>query len=160
MLNEKEIGRRARENFLAGYNCSMSVVLAFSDLMELDREQLMRMVSPFGGGMGRMREVCGCVSGMYFVLGYLYGYSDPKDYEGKKELYKRVQELAEVFRQANGSIVCRDLLGKTGKDSHFVPSERTEEYYSKRPCPRLAAYAAEMLAQYINRNPYSRKVDK
>lgn len=146
-------GELARNNFLHGFNCSQSVVAAFADLMDLNPAQAIRMASPFGGGMGRMREVCGCVSGMYMVLGYLYGYDDPKVYDGKKELYARVQELAGKFREGNGSIICRELLGAEGKDNGSEPSKRTDEYYQKRPCPKLAGYTAELLARYITEHP-------
>lgn len=144
---------RAKELFLEGYNCSQSVVLAFEDMYDMDAKEVLRLCSPFGGGMGRLREVCGTVSGMYMVLGMLYGYNDPKDYEGKKELYARVQELARRFREENGSIVCRELLGLDHKSDESVPEKRTEEYYKKRPCPDLCACAAGILEKYIEENP-------
>ena len=150
-------GARAKEFFLEGYNCSQSVVLAFSDMYDMDAQEVLRLCSPFGGGMGRLREVCGTVSGMYMVLGMLYGYNDPKDYEGKKELYERVQELARRFREANGSIVCRELLGLDHKSDVSVPEKRTEEYYKKRPCPDLCACAAGILEKYIEENPPIRR---
>lgn len=149
----QEYGEKARNLFLEGYNCSQSIVAAFCDVLKLKRKQAIRMASSFGGGMGRMREVCGCVSGMFMVLGWLYGYDDPKVYDCKKELYQRVQELAASFREANGSIICRELLGLEGQDTSFVPSQRTSEYYKKRPCPNLAGYTAELLADYIIRHP-------
>lgn len=153
-MNEPKLyGERARSLFLEGYNCSQSVVGAFCEELGLEKEQALRMASSFGGGMGRLREVCGCVSGMLMILGYLYGYDDPKVYDGKKELYGRVQELAANFREANGSIICRELLGMEGRDSSYVPSKRTDAYYKKRPCPQLAAYTAEMLAEYIQNHP-------
>lgn len=141
----------AKSLFMQGYNCSQSVVAAFCDVLEMDRRQAIRMASAFGGGMGRMREVCGCVSGMFMVLGYLYGYDDPAVYECKKELYARVQELAAQFKKENGSIVCRELLGIDGEgsDTAYVPSQRTKEYYEKRPCPKLAGFAARLLAEYV-----------
>lgn len=139
----------ARGLFLEGYNCSQSVVAAFADELGMDRSQAIRMASSFGGGMGRLREVCGCVSGMFMILGYLYGYDDPKVYECKKELYERVQEMAARFKQDNGSIICRELLGLEGRDNSPVPSVRTEEYYRKRPCPNLAGYVAKILAEYL-----------
>lgn len=145
--------QRAKELFLEGYNCSQSVVLAFEDMYDMDAKEVLRLCSPFGGGMGRLREVCGTVSGMYMVLGMLYGYNDPKDYEGKKELYARVQELARRFREENGSIVCRELLGLDHKSDESVPEKRTEEYYKKRPCPDLCACAAGILEKYIKENP-------
>ena len=122
----------AEEYFLQGYNCAQSVVLAFSHLIKeksgIDESQLVRMVSPFGGGMGRLREVCGAVSGMFFVLGALEGYDNPKDNTGKTRLYEDVQLLAERFEKENGSIICRNLLGlKEGRENP-VPEERSEEY--------------------------------
>ena len=78
---------KAKENFLQGYNCSQSVIKAFEDMYDMDSEQLLMLCSPFGGGMGRLREVCGTVSGMFMVLGILYGYKDPKDFEGKKNYH-------------------------------------------------------------------------
>ncbi|XME02279.1 C-GCAxxG-C-C family protein [Lachnospiraceae bacterium C1.1] len=144
---------KAKENFLQGYNCSQSVIKAFEDMYDMDSEQLLMLCSPFGGGMGRLREVCGTVSGMFMVLGILYGYKDPKDFEGKKELYARVQELAGRFREQNGSIVCRELLGLDHKSDVSVPEKRTEEYYKKRPCPDLCACAAGILEKYIEENP-------
>lgn len=142
-------GEKAKSLFLEGYNCTQAVVGAFCEEMGLDKELALRIASPFGGGMGRLREVCGTVSGMFIVLGYLYGYDDPKDYERKKELYARVQELAGTFKEENGSIICRELLGLKGKDTSPVPEKRTEDYYKKRPCPGLAAYAANLLEEYL-----------
>ncbi len=139
-------GDIAKELFLQGYNCTQAVVLAFADDFQIDKDTLLMLSSPFGGGMGRLREVCGTVSGMYIILGLRYGYSNPKAKEEKKELYKKVQQLANKFKEDNGSIICRDLLGLNikGADSP-VPSERTEEYYKKRPCPDLCKYAADLL---------------
>ncbi len=146
---------KARENFLQGYNCAQSVVKAFDDIYDMDSAQLLALSSPFGGGMGRLREVCGTVSGIFIVLGILYGYNDPKDFEGKKELYARVQELAKRFREENGSIICRELLGLDHKSDLPVPEKRTDEYYKKRPCPELCACAARILEKYIEENPIS-----
>lgn len=149
---EKEYGirgKRAKELFLEGYNCAQSVVVAYEDFFEESPETLALMVSAFGGGMGRLREVCGAVSGMFFVLSKIYGYADPKEKDGKMELYARVQELAARFRKRNGSIVCRELLGLTEKVSEPVPEERTAEYYKKRPCPDIIADAADVLEGYL-----------
>ena len=142
----------ARAAFKAGYNCSQSVVAACADLLDMDKDMAVKIVSSYGGGMGRLREVCGAVSGMFFVAGYLYGYSDPKDYQGKKEHYARIQELASAFREENGSIVCRELLGEKGKDTSHVPDKRTEEYYKKRPCEEMVASAVRILEEYIKIN--------
>ncbi len=143
-------GDKARALFKEGYNCTQAVVAAFSDEIGMDKARVLRMSSSFGGGMGRMREVCGAVSGMFLVVGALYGYDDPKDLQGKKEHYARIQELAAQFRAENGSIICRELLGLAGKDDSPVPSERTKEYYEKRPCPEMAATAARLVEQYVN----------
>ena len=142
-------GQRAKDLFLEGYNCAQATVLAYEDFFEESPETLAQLVSAFGGGMGRLREVCGAVSGMFFVLSKVYGYADPKDTEGKMELYARVQELAARFKERNGSIVCRELLGLQEKVSVPVPEERTPEYYKKRPCPDIVADAADVLEEYL-----------
>ena len=101
---------KAKALFMEGYNCTQSVVLAFCDDMGMDREEALKLASPFGAGLGGMREVCGTVSGMMLVIGHFYGYADPKDFEAKKQLYARVQDLADRFRRINGSIICHELL--------------------------------------------------
>lgn len=143
-------GDIAKQNFLNGYNCSQAVLLAFCEDFGLEKETALKISEPFGGGMGRMREVCGTVTGMFMVLGLAMGNSDAKDGSTKKNVYKSVQELAEKFKQDNGSIICRELLGlqKANKES-YVPSERTTEYYKKRPCPELCKYAADILEDYL-----------
>ena len=143
-------GDIAKQNFLNGYNCSQAVLLAFCEDFGLEKETALKISEPFGGGMGRMREVCGTVTGMFMVLGLAMGNSDAKDGSTKKNIYKSVQELAERFKQDNGSIICRELLGlqKANKES-YVPSERTTEYYKKRPCPELCKYAADILEDYL-----------
>ncbi len=142
-------GEIAKKNFENGYNCTQSVVLAFSDVTGLDEKTITMLSQPFGGGMGRLREVCGTFSGILIVLGLLYGSSDPKDYQAKKELYERVQELAKHFESDNGSLICRELLGLSEKHSASAPEHRTAEYYKKRPCPQLARYAADLLDEYL-----------
>ncbi|MCI7803565.1 MAG: C-GCAxxG-C-C family protein [Oscillospiraceae bacterium] len=140
---------KAVELFKNGYNCSQAVFGAFAEELGMDFETAVMLSSSFGGGMGRMREVCGAVSGMFMAAGVKYGYSDPKDTEAKKEHYKRIQELAEKFRERNRYIVCRQLLGLEGSDSSYVPSERTAEYYKKRPCAELVRDAAEIFEEYL-----------
>lgn len=142
---------KAKQYFQSGYNCSQAVAMAFSDLIGMDEKAIARIVSGFGGGVGRMREVCGAVSGMTFVLSALYGYDDAKDYENKKRIYVEVQALANKFKEENGSIVCRELLGLNtqGADSP-APEKRTEGYYKKRPCAELVEYSAAILEDYID----------
>ena len=148
----KERAQRARESFLEGYNCSQSQVMAFSDLIEekgVDVEAVCQIASPFGGGMGRLREVCGCVTGSFMVLGLLRGYEDPKDHAAKKRLYTEVQALAASNRDENGSIVCRELLGLGKGPDDPTPEKRSEAYYRKRPCADLCATAARILAEHL-----------
>lgn len=140
---------KAMQSFLDGYNCSQCMMLAFEDLLTIDLDTALKIASPFGGGMGRLREVCGSVSGMFMVLGYIYGYNDPKDYESKKSLYEHIQELARRYEEANGSIICRDLLGLSIKKQEATPEQRTAEYYASRPCATKIGSAAEILEQYL-----------
>ena len=136
-----------------GFNCSQSVVLAYSDMLDADESFLLKLSSSFGGGLGRLREVCGAVSGMAIVTGILYGYDDSSSKEDKAEHYKRIQELAHEFEKRNGSIVCRELLGLNVKHDEPTPEARTAEYYKKRPCVELVGDAAEILEEYIINNP-------
>jgi len=138
----------AKGYFLKGYNCAQSVVMAFSDLTGLSESEGARLASSFGGGLGRMREVCGTVSGMAIVAGILYGYDDPKVPGASQKHYALVQELAGKFKEENGSIVCRELLGDRSQVTS-TPEPRTAEYYKKRPCPELVAQAAGILEEYI-----------
>ena len=141
----------AAQLFLDGYNCAQAVLIAFSDVTGLDRKTSARFISAFGGGMGRLREVCGAVSGMAAVVSILYGYDDPQDNAGKKETYQLMQHLAGQFRERCGSIICREILKNPPSDP--VPSERTERYYASRPCVRMVYTAADILEQYIAEHP-------
>lgn len=142
-------GERARELFLKGYNCAQAVACAFCDVTGLSMAQSAKMASSFGGGLGRLREVCGTVSGACLVLGIARGYADPGDYAAKKAHYATVQDFARRFREANGAIVCRELLEGVDVAPGGVPEERTAEYYKKRPCPGLAYSAAKILEEML-----------
>ena len=142
----------AMANFMKGYNCSQSIVLAFADLLDIDEKSLLKMSSSFGGGMGRLREVCGSVSGMFMVAGFLYGYDGPETGQVKADHYARIQELAHRFEEQHGSIVCRELLDLSVRHDVPVPEARTAEYYKKRPCPEIIGDAAEILDQFIKEN--------
>lgn len=152
-ITESVRAKKAMDLFMEGFNCSQSVFLAFEDLYGLDRKTALKLSSSFGGGMGRLREVCGAVSGMFMVAGILYGYDDPKDQKAKKEHYERIQALAKPYRDANGSIVCRELLGLTEKVSDPTPAARTKEYYKKRPCKELVGLSAAIMEDYIENHP-------
>ena len=149
-VNIEERAERARNYFLEGYNCAQSVLLAYADFTNLDHTTAATIAAPFGGGMGRLREVCGTVSGMFMVAGYLQPNANPEDAASKKSCYTLVQSLAEDFRRENGSIVCRELLGLKQKSDEPTPSPRTEEYYHRRPCGEYVAIAARILGQKIN----------
>ena len=142
----------AADLFLSGSNCAQAIVVAFSDVTGLDKEFSAKMASSFGGGMGRLREVCGAVSGMLMVAGLLYGYDDPGEGDcNKKAHYQLVQYLAGRFREEVGSIVCREILKNPPSDPN--PSPRTAEYYAQRPCARMVMIAADILDEYINEHP-------
>ena len=143
---------KAAELFVTGSNCAQAVAVAFCDVTGLEPELAAKMASSFGGGMGRMREVCGAVSGMLMVLGLLYGYDDPgKEDVAKKAHYALVQKLAGQFREQNGSIICREILNNP--PSTPSPTPRTAEFYKTRPCARLVVCAAELLDAYISEHP-------
>ncbi len=147
----RERAARARSLFLEGYNCTQSVVLAYADLFpDLSAEQLAALAAPLGGGVSRLREICGAVSGMALVAGRICPNPRPKDQPAKAACYTLVQDFAEAFRASNGAIVCRELLGLGERQSSPVPSERTPEYYRKRPCPDLVADAARIVAERLN----------
>lgn len=144
-------GEKAIEYFHQGYNCSQAVAAAFAGEMGMTQTQVLKMTVGFGGGMGRMREVCGAFSGLVLVLGALYGSDDPAQ---KTALYTEVQALAERYKAENGgSILCRELLGLAKPEGSPAASPRTAEYYKKRPCAELCRLAADILAEYIAAHP-------
>ena len=151
MIDHAEL---ARSLFLQGYNCAQAVLCAFCDVTGLSVDDAARTASSFGGGLGRLREVCGTVSGAALVLGIAKGYADPTDFEAKKAHYRLVQEFARRFREQNGSIVCRELLSGVDAAAGGDPEARTPEYYKKRPCPNLAWQAAHILDEMLQQtNP-------
>ena len=141
----------AAQLFLDGCSCSQAVMAAFCDLTGMDRSTALRLSAPFGGGIGRMREVCGAVSGMMMVVGLLYGFEPSQGSAAKSAHYHLVQELAEQFRQQAGSIICPEILKNPPADPN--PSPRTAEYYANRPCARMVMLAAEILDRYIAEHP-------
>ena len=144
---------RAMQLFAEGYNCSQAVSLAFEDLLPIDRDALAKLSLSFGGGMGRLREVCGAVSGMFIVTGLLYGEAEPVSGPVKAKHYERIQALAHEFEALNGSIVCRELLGLQVKHDSPVSAPRTQEFYKKRPCKELVGQAAQIMEDYISQHP-------
>ena len=152
MEQEKTPSERAIAYFKEGYNCSQSVFLAFCDEYDMDFETALKISSSFGAGMGRLREVCGAVTGMFMVAGLLYGYSEPKEHREKTAHYERIQYLANEFEENNRSIICRELLGLGAGKENPEPELRTAEYYKKRPCVELVGMAAEIMDKYIKNN--------
>lgn len=140
----------AKKLFEGGCNCCQAVFCAFLDETNLSKEDALRLSAGFGGGFGRLREVCGAVSGMTMVLSNKFASTDPNNHEEKKALYALIQKAAGEFRDENGSIVCRELLGLSEKSSSPVPEQRTKEYYKKRPCSELVRCAAEIAEKYLS----------
>ena len=175
----EERAQRARQNFLDGYNCCQAVMLAFCDVFGVEGTVAATVASGFGGGMARMREVCGTVTAMGMAAGFMSPAVQPKNMAERTANYALVQELAGEFREENGSIICRELLGlasrptarqgaegnggavsgdiniREGAPASFGqtesprPSERTPEYYRKRPCPELVACSARIIARKL-----------
>lgn len=139
--------------FLQGYNCAQSVFAAFCDVTGMEEGTALRLSSSFGGGMGRLREVCGAVSGLLMAAGLLYGYDQPDDRQEKAEHYARVQAWAEQFRSRYGSIVCRELLKGLDAGAGGAPAERTAQYYASRPCAAFVGGAAALLDGYLQAHP-------
>lgn len=139
---------KACELFLNDANCAQAVFAAFADKMGLEEAFAMKLASSFGGGMGRLREVCGAVSGMFMVAGALFGY-DYNDNEKKKAHYALIQEMAKKFTDAHGTIICRDLLKLSVKTDTPTPTKRDASFYASRPCVRFVETAALILEEYV-----------
>ena len=144
-----KFSEKAVELFLEGYNCSQAVFGAFAESLGMAEDLALKMSAPFGGGIGRQREVCGAVSGMLMALGITDGYDTPETGDKKAEHYKLVRELCAQFTEINGSIICREIL----KDSEIggTPAVRDEKYYKERPCVRCVRTAAEILENYFDK---------
>ena len=160
-MKEFDIEERVKiavQNFESGYNCAQSVFLAYSDVFELNLEMAKKMSVSFGGGVGRMREVCGAFCGVVTVLSMVY--ADPADPKDKSRMYALVQQAAEQYRTRNGggSIICRELLAKAGAApaGGTTAEERTADYYKKRPCPELCRLCADLCAEFIAAHPEGR----
>ena len=140
---------QAVQNFLDGCNCAQSVLLAYADVLGLTQEQAAMISVGFGGGMGRLREVCGAVSGMFMVAGLLAGYTNDDPKEKKDAHYALIQQLANEFKAEHSTIICRDLLGSLGNSTSPVSDPRTAEYYKVRPCVRFVITASDILDRHF-----------
>lgn len=150
-MTVEEREQKAGELFKAGYNCCQAVAMTFADVLGMSEDEVARLASGFGGGMGRMREVCGTVSAMTMIAGAMIPADDVNDKEAKTANYALVQEMAGEFKQMCGSILCRELLGLSKPEGTPVPSDRTPEYYKKRPCGELCSIAAGIVARKLEK---------
>ena len=135
--------------FKSGCNCAQSVFAAFADLLGMDTETALKMSSAMGGGIGRMREVCGTVSAMAMLAGLKEGNADPENEEAKEHIYALVRRMSALFKEQQGTIICRELLGIEGMEESAKPSIRTPEFYASRPCGRIIACAAEIIEDVL-----------
>ena len=143
---------RAVDNFMQGYGCCQAVVAAFADLYGIDDTTAKRIAAGFGGGVGRMRMMCGAVSAIVILVGLDCGQTEGGDREGKSACYRVVQELLAESRRQNGSLICAELLGLNGHEaahSSYIASPRTAEYYKRRPCAAKVESAARIFANYL-----------
>ena len=156
-LTEQQLDERvarAVENFMAGYGCCQSVVAAFADLYGLDDILAKKIAAGFGGGVGRLRMMCGAVSGIVILVGLHCGQTEGDDREGKSACYKVVQDLLAQSRKQNGSLICAEILGLKGYEKancSYVASPRTAEYYKSRPCAAKVESAARIFADFLKR---------
>lgn len=148
-LDKELYAKRASALFRKGYNCSQAILLSFSELTELPDSTAEKIAFPFGGGIGRLREVCGAFSGAVMVLGLAKLVYTPGNDLQKMQGYSEVQDFAKRFEELNGSIICRELLGLPGA-SKPVPQPRTEEFYAARPCENIIKNAARALAEILS----------
>ena len=144
--------QKAEQLFCEGYNCAQAVFIAFAE-PKIGRELAAEIASAFGGGLAGTRNVCGTVSGAAMAYGLLRGYSDPAAKDEKSAEYSAVREITQEFERQNGSIICRELLGLDKGTKFVAPSDRSVDYYKKRPCPKLCACAAGILAKYLDEHP-------
>lgn len=124
--------------FMSGLNCAQSVFCAFADEFGMDEETAKKVSCGLGGGVGRLREVCGAVTGATLVLGMRHG-------PDKDVVYPKVQAFCAKFKEECGSIVCRELLSGTGATVGGKADARTPEYYHKRPCVEMVKLAVRLL---------------
>lgn len=135
--------------FESGYNCAQSVFVTYADLFGMDRETALKISCPMGGGVGRMREICGTVSSMSMLGGLKTGNTDPENQAAKTANYELTRRMADRFKAENGSMICRELLGLSEREESAAPAARTPEYYASRPCSRLVASAARIIEETL-----------
>ena len=140
---------QAVEAFLGGCNCAQAVFSTYADLFGMERQTAMNLTNSMGGGISRLREVCGTVSAIALLTGLAEGDVDPGDLKAREKVYQKTRDLLAEFERENGSLICRELLGILGREQEARPSERTPEYYKKRPCARFVACAAKIVEENL-----------
>lgn len=169
-IDTEALVAKAVDYFKQGYNCSQSVAMTFSEVYGIPVPLMARLSASFGGGIGRMREVCGSACGMFMLAGLevqnVEDAPEPLNLEAnpypsqelKKKNYEVVQQLAARFKAETGSIICKELLGlnKQRADGTIpeiqivaTPEARTDEYYRKRPCIRMVETAVRIYCRYL-----------
>ncbi len=145
---QSRVGEAVRK-FEDGYNCAQAVFATYADLFGMSKEEALRISSPLGAGMGRMREVCGAVSAMALLVGLKEGNIDPEDKDAQAKTYQMVRTLSDGFAKEQGSIICKELLGLMKRETGAKPAERTQEYYMTRPCSKAVACAAKQIEEQL-----------
>ena len=140
---------QAVQTFESGYNCAQSVFATYADLFGMEREMALKLSSSMGGGIGRMREVCGVVSAMAMLAGLKEGNTDPSNEEGKEKIYLLTRQMADMFKAKHGTVICRELLGIEGMEESAKPAKREKAYYEQRPCSKLVATAARIVEEIL-----------
>ncbi len=144
---------QAVDAFLDGYNCAQAVFSTYADLFGIDQETALNLTNSMGGGISRLREICGTVSAMALLTGLAEGKVAPGDLSAREKVYQKTRNLAARFEEKNGSLICRELLGVLGREKSARPSERTPEYYKKRPCARFVSCVAEIIEEELLEAP-------
>ena len=150
-LDVEARAEQAVNNFKSGYNCAQAVYMAYADLFGMEPKTAAIIAAPMGAGIGRMREVCGTVSGAALIAGLAIPCDNPSDMAAKTRCYALVQQVADRFREANGSIICRELLGIAPIKESPTPSQRTDAYYKKRPCVELVRMSATFIGESLRK---------
>ena len=139
----------AVQRFETGYNCAQAVFATYADLFGMSEEDALKLASPMGAGVGRMREMCGAVSAMALLEGLKEGNTDPADKQAQGRTYETVRTMCDSFAEINGSMICRELLGISAREKSAVPSERTTQYYGSRPCAKYVRCAAQLVEKHL-----------
>lgn len=134
--------------FAEGFSCSQAVLLAYSDLFNLDQNTALRISQPFGGGIAHQGGTCGAVSGAFMVIGLKYGRIRAEDREAREKTYEKILEFIDVFTSKNGSTVCKELLGHDmSTPEGFRKAEEAGLFDSL--CPKLIQSSMEILEKIL-----------